>query len=88
MEHYFVVLELPGGEELKFEKGRVSPEDFWEMAADAVDKGKANIISKRQDTGVSEELRKYLLHVKKFTTFVLVHIHFHAAELLNEKTIK
>jgi len=87
MEHYFVVLELPGGEELKFEKGKDSPENFWKMAADAVNRGKANIICKRQDTGVSEELRKYLQHVKKFTTFVLVHMHFHATEFLNEKLV-
>jgi hypothetical protein len=67
MEHYFVVLELPGGEELKFKEGKDSPTDFWKTAADAI------------------ELRKYLKHIKKFTTFVLVHMHFHASEFVNEK---
>jgi hypothetical protein len=85
MEHYFVVLELPGGEELKFKEGKDSPTDFWKTAADAIDKGRAQVICKRQDTGVSEELRKYLKHIKKFTTFVLVHMHFHASEFVNEK---
>jgi len=87
MEHYFVVLELPGGEELKFKEGKNCPDDFWEMAANAIDNGKAHIISKRKDTGVSEELRRHLTHIKKFTTFVLVHMQFHASEFLNEKSI-
>ncbi|MXN93158.1 hypothetical protein GR160_18170 [Flavobacterium sp. Sd200] len=87
MEHYFVVLELPGGEELKFKEGRNSPDDFWETAAGIIDRGEAQIISKRQDTGVSEELRKHLKNIKKFTTFVLVHTHFCSSEFLNEKDI-
>jgi hypothetical protein len=87
MEHYFVVLELPGGDELKFSEGRKSPDYFWEKAAHCVNKGEAQIICKRQDTGVSEELRRRLSHIKKFTTFVLVHIQLCAGDFLNEKDI-
>lgn len=87
MEHYFVVLELPGGEELKFSESRYCPDDFWEKAADIIDRGEARIISRRQDTGVSEELRKYLVNIKKFTTFVLVHMQFCTHDFLNEKDI-
>jgi hypothetical protein len=87
MEHYFVVLELPGGEELKFKEGRNSPDAFWEKAADIIDRGEAQIISKRKDTGVSEELRRHLLNIKKYTTFVLIHMQFRASDFLNEKDI-
>lgn len=87
MEHYFVVLELPGGEELKFKDSGNCPDAFWEKAADIIDRGEAQIISKRQDTGVSEELRKHLSNIKKFTTFVLVHMQFCTGDFLNEKDI-
>ncbi len=87
MEHYFVVLELPGGEELKFNESSSSPYAFWEKAAAIIDRGEARIICKRQDTGVSEELRRHIAKIKKFTTFVLVHMHFAANDFLNERTI-
>ena len=75
MKHYFVVLELPGGEELKFTDGKCSPKHFWETAADAIVMGNAPIISSRQDTGVCEDFWKYVATLKKFTTFVLVNLH-------------
>lgn len=75
MNHYFVVLELPGGKELKFNPKKGSPKNFWKCASTAIANGQAKIISKRQDTGVSEELRRHLLNVTKFTTYVLVHLH-------------
>jgi hypothetical protein len=74
MKHYFVVLELPGGEELKFVNGKSSPSRFWETAASAVRIGATSIISSREDTGVCEEFRRHVITLKKFTTFVLVHL--------------
>jgi len=74
MKHYFVVLELPGGEELKFVNGRNSPHRFWETASQTMAMGNALIISSREDTGVCEEFRKYITTLKKFTTFVLVNL--------------
>jgi len=68
-QQYFVVLELPSGSNLN---ARYCPVDFWTDASKAIRQGKAKMISRRQDTGVSEELRNYVQHVKQFTTFVLV----------------
>jgi len=84
MEHYFVVLELPGGKELKFKEGRCSPKNFWKVASETIAQGKAVIISKRKDTGVSEELRSHLSKIKKFSTYVLVHMQFTALESVTE----
>jgi len=74
MEHYFVVLELPGGQELKFKEGKYSPKNFWRFTADTIAQGKAKIISRRQDTGISEELRRHVNKIRKFRTYVLVHM--------------
>lgn len=87
MEHYFVILEIPGGDELKFSKNSSSTAEFWDMAADVISRGEAQIISKRRDTGVCEELRKHLRNIKKFTTFVLVHMQFCPGDLSNDKFI-
>lgn len=83
IKHYFVVLELPGGEELKFVDGKCSPQNFWEVAASAIGMGNAPIISSREDTGVCEEFRKHVNTIKKFTTFVLVHLHLYPGEIVN-----
>jgi len=74
MENYFVVLELPEIKELKFTEGNSSHHNFWDRAANAIGKGKAKIISKRQDTGVSEEVRQHVEAMRKFSTFVLVNM--------------
>ena len=74
MEHYFMVLELPGGAELKFVEGKTSPKNFWDKAAHSIKTGKAKLISSRKDTGISEELRKHVKSVNTFKTYVLVHM--------------
>jgi hypothetical protein len=74
MENYFVVLQLPGSKELNFTEGNSRVTNFWGRAANAVRKGKARIISRRQDTGVSEELRSHSKKVKRFKTYVLVNM--------------
>ena len=74
-QQYFVVLELPCGSNLNT---KCCPVDFWNDASKAIRKGKAKMISRRQDTGVSEELRSYVKHVKQFTTFVLVTMPIHS----------
>jgi len=86
-EHYFVVLELPGGKELKFEDEKRSPKNFWAKTANVISQGKAKIISKRQDTGISEDLRRHLVHNNRFTTYVLAHMHLAKEECKNEKVI-
>lgn len=70
-QQYFVVLELPNGSGL-LSNTTYCPVDYWAKAAQAIGQGKAKMISRRQDTGVSEDLRSYLQHIKTFTTFVLV----------------
>jgi len=87
MKHYFVVLELPGGEELKFTDGKCSPKHFWEDATNAVCLGNTSIISSREDTGVCEEFRKYVGTLKKFTTFVLVHLHLCPNEFVSQSEL-
>lgn len=84
-QHYFLLLELPGGTELKFCKNNCSPLKFWNKAARSIKSGRAKIISKRQDTGISEELRNHLQKIRGFKTFILVHTHLTTEELSNRK---
>ena len=74
METYFVVLQLPGSKELKFVEGRYSPENFWHYASDAIDNGISNIVSVRQDTGVSEEVRSHAHYSGEFETYLLFYL--------------
>ena len=74
MRNYFIVVELPGGEELKFINDKNSPTDFWINAAQAVISGTATVIIIREDTGVCEEFWKYNSTLIKFTTFILVNV--------------
>ena len=74
MKNYFVVVELPGGEELRFLNGKSSTNDFWLKAAEAINSGAASVICNREDTGVCEEFRKYIKTLQKFTTFILVNL--------------
>ncbi|KGO91978.1 hypothetical protein [Flavobacterium subsaxonicum] len=74
--HYFIVLELPGESNLKLTEGQAVPRDFWENAAATVSQGSAKIICRRQDTGVSEDLRKHARKIKQFTTYILVSMRF------------
>ncbi len=74
METYFVVLQLPGSTELKFAEGKYSPENFWHYAATAINKGRSDIISVRQDTGVSEDLRSHAECSGQFETYLLFYL--------------
>jgi hypothetical protein len=87
METYFVVIELPGGDELRFLEGKYSPENFWPAAVLAVNNGEAQIICSREDTGVSEDLRKHISTLGKFTTFILAQISLCSKDIYCEKTI-
>jgi len=79
MDHCFVVLELPGGSELKFVNDKSTP-NFWKSVARTIREGKAKIISKRRDTGISEDLRRHVAHVDNFKTYVLVDMHLAPAK--------
>lgn len=74
METYFVVLQLPGSAELKFVDGKYSPENFWNYAINVISRGKSDIVSVRQDTGVSEELRSHAECSRQFETYVLFYL--------------
>lgn len=86
-DHCFVVLELPGGEELKYVDEK-SPQSFWRSVAQTIDEGRAKIISKRQDTGISEELRSHVAATGKYTTYVLVDMHVHPGRCDNRQIFK
>ena len=87
MEHYFILLELPGGSELKFNAGNKSPDDFWRNAVRSIRKGRANLICRRQDTGVSEALHTYMLTARHFTTFMLADLQMQRNESCDKKII-
>jgi hypothetical protein len=74
MQNYFVVLQLPESCKINFTGNNVHPVHFWDEAANAISSGKAKIISKRKDTGVSEELRLHVQKVNKFKTYVLINM--------------
>ena len=71
-QHYFIVLELPVEPEFIFDEGIESSAHFWTKAKKAINKGTAKMVCCRQDTGVSEDLRRHVSQIEKFTTFVLV----------------
>lgn len=73
MKTYFIVLRLPGSEELKFDEGHNRPKDFWEKAKQDIAAGKSEIVSIRTDTGISEELRAHLAGLDGFTTYLIFH---------------
>jgi len=86
-QHYFLVLELPGGEELKFSDGTTSPKNFWDKAAKSVKQGKAKLICRRQDTGIAEEFRKHIKSVKTFRTYVLVQMDLQKNDFTSKKNV-
>lgn len=73
MKTYFVVLELPGSEELKLGEGHITPYDFWVKAKESIATGQSKIVSIRRDTGISEELREHLAGLSGFTTYLIFH---------------
>ena len=87
MEHYFILLELPGGRELKFSVGNKSPTDFWRNTVRSIRKGRAKLICRRQDTGLSEALRKYMLRANHFTTFLFADLKMKRSESCDKKVI-
>jgi hypothetical protein len=87
IEHYFLVIEVPGGEELKFSECAASPKNFWGEAAKAVKQGNAKLICRRKDTGLSEEFRKHIKTVKTFRTYILVQMDLHKNEFTDKKSI-
>lgn len=87
MKNYFVLIELPGGNELKFTEEYKSPVDFWRNAVRSIRKGRANLICRRQDTGVSEVLHSYMLTARHFKTFVLADLEMELTECSDKKTI-
>lgn len=85
MEVYFVVLQLPGGCGLKFIDGN-SPEHFWKTVSRAINKGEANIVSIRPDTGVSEELRDYA-NGKEFSSYFIFYLMMEKQDIKNHDFI-
>lgn len=71
MKTYFIVLQLPGSEELKFGEGHTCPQDFWIKAKQDIAAGNSEIVSIRHDTGISEELRAHLAGLTGFTTYLI-----------------
>lgn len=79
MENYFVVLQLP---ERGFElaSNTKDPKNFWNKAVSAIGRGKAKIVSRRSDTGVSEDLANHIEKKKKRKTYVLLNLRLRKRE--------
>ena len=74
MENYFVVLQLPDIMGLEFLGSNKNTENFLSKAAQAIGSGKAKLVSRRNDTGVSEELKSFAKKENKFKTYILLTI--------------
>ena len=85
MEVYFVVLKLPGSDELKFIDGN-SPEHFWNTVSHAINCEEAEIISVRTDTGASEEIRNNACG-NSFKTYFLFYLMMEKNETKNKELI-
>ncbi|MDV6169243.1 hypothetical protein R1T16_12480 [Flavobacterium sp. DG1-102-2] len=85
MEVYFVVLQLPGSCGLKFIDGN-SPGNFWKTVSEAINNKEAHIVSIRQDTGVSEELRSHVCG-KCFASYFIFYLMLEKHEINNEELI-
>lgn len=86
MEHYFVLLELP--QTIINTKDRVAAgKNFWKYTRQLVNNGCAKIISSRTDTGICEELKTYLSHVNRYTTFVLLQTALEPAHFKNKRLL-
>ena len=79
-QNYFLVLELPGGNEMKFMDDGGSPENFWLTAKKAITTGAAKIVCNRNDTGVAEAIRAYAGQLTRFTTFLLLQLQLNPAD--------
>ena len=85
MEVYFVVLQLPGSCGLKFIDGN-SPENFWKTVSEAINNNQTQIVSIRQDTGVSEELRSHICG-KCFASYFIFYLMLEKHEINNNELI-
>ena len=81
MENYFVVIQLPMDDRMNKELIIKGQENIWRDIVQKVNVGKAKLISKRQDTGVSEELMAHSKKTKRFATYVLLSIKLSAKDL-------
>lgn len=87
MESYFVVLQLPGSDELKFTDDKNPSRDFWKKAGHALLSKEAKIVCIRKDTGVSEALRKHVGNCSNFKTYVLFHMELTKEDLEDNEQI-
>lgn len=71
METYFVVLQLPGSDELKFTN---DPHHFLKSADYYLNAGAAQIVSIRRDTGVSDDVRRHIKTCNSYKSYLLFYI--------------
>lgn len=68
-----MVLQLPGGKELKFTDDDKVRKNFWNKAAAYIDSARAPVVCVRQDTGVAEDVRNHVDN-DKYSTYLLFHL--------------
>lgn len=86
MENYFVVIQLPY--EFKADaKGKIKYCKRWKQFAENAGNVKLKIISRRKDTGVSEEVRSHTASLNSFAAYILLNIKLSSKEIKNEYSI-
>ena len=87
MGHYFIVLQLDSRSRLRLEDGRTAPMNFWAKTISQIKEKKAKLLCRRNDTGVSEEVREHAKRSGRFSTYVLFTLKLKKKELADESTI-
>ncbi len=77
-DYYFVILQLPAFRNIRL--GSNVQHGFLEKAIKAIRQGRARVVSKRRDTGVSEELRAHALDAKRFRNYLLIQMYLDEGE--------
>ncbi len=85
-KNYFIVLQLPFVVEPRF-TAKDSNKFFWTEFANEVAQGKLKIISRRNDTGVSEEFREYAKKAKTFSSYILLDMKLTDSDVSCENSI-
>lgn len=73
MEHYFVVLHFPGGKKLRLGEKNKRPQNIINKALLALGTGKARLVSRRQDTGATDDIRNHARD-GRFKNYLLVNM--------------
>ncbi len=86
MENYFIILQLPF---IVDSQSFITKNQscFWQESVNATVYRKLKLISRRKDTGVSEEFRDYIKKTKNFASYILLDMELTNGEVLNNSSL-